>query len=468
MSIFSPDTKIGFIKLFNSSSSSLFNSSKKVYDAVQQNSYLIMNIKYNSCPPRLAAHSTALINKKLYFIGGDDSITDDHNSFFYLDLNQYFDVQSLPYVVLNVTPVGILLASACVGGANNDTIFVFGGTNSVENPSQITDKLINTYNTASKEWSTPQIEGEPIRRRNIQAVIDAKGKMYIFGGFNSLEDYTTTYFKDMIIFDTITFTYSSGSTIDGPLSMSGYTATLLPNGIIMYIGGLAQNYTIISIKNIIMYDINENSWNYTTAKSPKDIEDRSYHSAVLTNDCIICYGGVERFYATVSPSLIVLNTTSFEWSFKEDIGTNAPPRLYLHSANLVENYMIIAFGNETSSITSSRIYILDIRNYTWISYYEASLPSPPPATDQPKPLLSVGAIIGITIEEYDNDRELKQEEFLLKYNETLDNSNTNIIYSKENENNETFEKENYRTFGKYRTYIIVIDFIKGKIQRYGD
>ncbi|RHZ88689.1 hypothetical protein Glove_21g312 [Diversispora epigaea] len=295
---------------------------------------------YSFQAPQLAAHSTALINKILYFIGGDDSVTDDHTSFFYLDLNQSFDALSPTYGPLKALPVGILLATACVGGVNNDTIFVFGGTNSVENPTS-QDKLINTFNTTSKEWSTPQIEGEPIRRRNIQAVIDAKGKMYIFGGFGASD-----YFKDMIIFDTITLTYSNGSTINGPLGMAGYTETLLPNGTIIYIGGEVWN-SLVSIKNITMYDIIEDSWNYATAKSPNASDGR-----------VICYGGITKISITASPSpsLIVLNATSFEWSYPNN------------------------FGNVTTENTSS-----------------TPSPAPSPVLDQHKPSLSAGAIVGITI-----------------------------------------------------------------------
>ncbi|RHZ88875.1 hypothetical protein Glove_21g300 [Diversispora epigaea] len=350
---------------------------------------------YSFKSPQILAHSTALIDKKLYFIGGYNSKT-DRTPFFYLDLNQSFYISSPAYVNLEAPPVNIIWATACVGGANNTTIFIFGGISWYrKSASYIMDKLINTFDATSREWSAPPIEREPIRRRGLQAVIDNKGNMYMFGGYYEFDNYTE-YFKDMIIFNTITFTYSIGSTINRPPSVAGYTATLLPNGIIVYIGGKVWN-GIVSIKNITMYDIKEDSWNYTIARFPKDIEDRSYHSAVLTPDGrIICFGGISIFHITVSPSLIVLNTTSFEWSYPEHFGMK-PPKLHSHSATLVENHMIIGFGNVTTERTSSRIYMLDIRNYTWNSYYEASLPLLLSKTDQLNPPLLVGAIVGITI-----------------------------------------------------------------------
>ncbi|CAG8821227.1 14910_t:CDS:2, partial [Dentiscutata erythropus] len=120
-------------------------------------------------------------------------------------------------------PVEITWATACVGGKNNATIFVFGGINRYTNSlSDNMDKLINTFDTISQKWSTPQIEGEPLRRLNSQAVIDTEGKMYMFGGYYAFGN-NTEFFQDMIIFN-------------------------------------------------------------TNSKSAKDIQDRSSHSAVLTSD----------------------------------------------------------------------------------------------------------------------------------------------------------------------------------------
>ncbi|RHZ49352.1 hypothetical protein Glove_522g84 [Diversispora epigaea] len=64
-------------------------------------------------------------------------------------------------------------------------------------------------------------------------------------------------------------------------------------------------------------------------------------------------------------------------------------------------------------------------------------------------------------EEYDSNEELEQEEFLQEYNETLDNSSTNNIYSKK-ENNKTFEKEEIIKHLENTELIsyVVIDFVE--------
>ncbi|RHZ70951.1 hypothetical protein Glove_264g47 [Diversispora epigaea] len=76
----------------------------------------------------------------------------------------------------------------------------------------------------------------------------------------------------------------------------------------------------------------------------------------------------------------------------------------------------------------------------------------------------------IFAEEYDSNGELEQEEFSLEYNEILDNSSTNNMYSKKTEDNETFEKEEIIEHLENTELIscVVIDFVKGKIQRCGD
>ena len=67
---------------------------------------------------------------------------------------------------------------------------------------------------------------------------------------------------------------------------------------------------------------------------------------------IIVYGGARSnagiIFRKVAPDLIVLNTqtTPFEWTIPQ-VSSNIGefPSLLAHTANLVGNYMIVAFGN---------------------------------------------------------------------------------------------------------------------------
>ncbi|RIA79423.1 hypothetical protein C1645_80398 [Glomus cerebriforme] len=121
------------------------------------------------------------------------------------------------------------------------------------------------------------------------------------------------------------------------------------------------------------------------ANNINSIESRYLHSAVLAPDGkIIVYGGLTdalgEEYMKVAPDLAVLNTNTFpfEWTVPQVssiVGTI--PSLACHSADLVGNHMIVAFGNITRSNAPSieinpKIYILNVMNYTWVNTFDPS------------------------------------------------------------------------------------------------
>ena len=70
-----------------------------------------------------------------------------------------------------------------------------------------------------------------------------------------------------------------------------------------------------------------------------------WQKSKATNGMIIIYGGKSNNDFQVTPDLAVFNTETFEWavpSVSSNIGHI--PSLAAHSANLVGNYMIVAFG----------------------------------------------------------------------------------------------------------------------------
>ncbi|RIA79422.1 hypothetical protein C1645_794410, partial [Glomus cerebriforme] len=123
--------------------------------------------------------------------------------------------------------------------------------------------LLYTFNVTSQQWSIPQIQGKsPTRRRNMKSIIDDSGIIYIFGGYFIVP--TTPQqdmFNDMIKIDTNTLTLSFGSTQNGPSRRCAYTATLLPNGIIVYIGGYkVDGDSIVNINEVYLYNTKLDSW----------------------------------------------------------------------------------------------------------------------------------------------------------------------------------------------------------------
>ncbi len=204
-------------------------------------------------------HSSVLVGNKLYFFGGA-SEKSCSNEVFYLDVSQQFSIEFPPFIDITANE-GIPFKS-CRGTTllrelnNEQTIFLCGGSiyDNVTNE----DSFVHTLDLKSGRWNAPTITGkEPEKRTDIRGVIDDLGIIYIFGGkFDEM-------LNDMIILNTNDLTWSYGPIDNGPLRRSLYTATLLSNGMIVYIGGLEQitnNNSPVDINQINIYNTKLNTW----------------------------------------------------------------------------------------------------------------------------------------------------------------------------------------------------------------
>ncbi|KAF0531622.1 galactose oxidase [Gigaspora margarita] len=323
-------------------------------------------------------HSSALINDKLYFFGGVTQITNSSNEVFYIDLSSTFDIFTSPFKkVLLGMPVGDNLGT-CVSSPDNSTIFLIGGRMT------LTSTAVYKFDPINLQWTIPIINGfndSFINRNEIKAVIDSKGKSYIFcgtdskTGTNNVGGGNLAY--EMSLFDTASLAWSTLTLPTDVLPRTDYTATLLPTGFIIYLGGYTKltpssAITRASFNDILIFDTKSLSWSNMTA-SGITIQPRYGHSAVLIKDGnIIIFGGASGS-AQVYPDLAVLNTNIWIWSVPSISTVNAPPSLTYHTANLYKIYMIIAFGRETSQVItkpwiySNNIYIFNTETYSWVS-----------------------------------------------------------------------------------------------------
>ncbi|RHZ84379.1 hypothetical protein Glove_82g96 [Diversispora epigaea] len=356
------------------------------------------------------AHTSAIIGEKLYICGGDIEgySVSNISDFFYLDVssnktkNYLFNIDTLLWNELsNLNIAYTSWGTAVAGGINNTSFILFGGHMSPDNNS-----LVLSFNTITNTWSRPNITGnQPIRRRTTQAVIN-NSTMYIFGGSTDpFTDYPSLeFFNDMIILDTILWTWKSGSIVNAPSPRQGFSATMLPGGIIAYIGGTNENLTMVSMSEINLYDTTSDVW--TLTNSTGNIPDpRTGHTALLSSNqqLIIVYGGIMTNNSNGSnisaePQLTVLSITNFTWIDLVVFGVDCVPEgLTYHTANMVENYMFVAFGNITNQGASDGIYILDTSNYTWINSSHSSLPSPTPDSTLPYNLIVSNVVGGLAL-----------------------------------------------------------------------
>ncbi|CAB4385365.1 unnamed protein product [Rhizophagus irregularis] len=358
--------------------------------------FLIFALKYiffgveSYIPVGRIGHSSILIGNKIYYFGGITDVGASLNDVFYLDLSQPFNVANPPWIKITDIPFGSSWGSVALDNSNNTEVYLFGGiTDDVNTQKDSFKSFVYKFNINSLSWNIPAVSGiAPSRRIEMKAISDNSGKIYIFGGAANLlvGAQTRTFFSDMIIFDIADSSWSINTAVNGRAT---YSATLLSNGIIVYVGGFepfnGNNDVVLiaDISKILLFDTNSLTWSTKSARITASIpvENRQRHSAVLApNDQIIVYGGTrttdEVDFNQVYPDVLVLDTKKDPYEITApDISTNTGifPSLAGHTANLFGYYMIVAFGNTThkddepSLGKNGIIYVMDIRNFTWIN-----------------------------------------------------------------------------------------------------
>lgn len=365
-------------------------------------------------------HTTTLIEEKLYISGGtlygnnshrDDGIINSKDYipgdvFFYLDVSVRFNTQNLTWRPLlkdienSPSHNG---ASAAVGGNKKDTIFIIDMNSDVY-----------SYNTKENKWVKPTISGvKPVGRRNMNSVVDKKGKIYLFGGYT--KEPSLKYYNSMNILDTKKLSWNIGKMIDlmatyystslyyeaANYAPASYGATLLPSGEIIYLGGRDEKITrmgnisnIFDFDKVFIYDTKKDVWKmqYTLPRVVNGIRPRGRwgFSSVLGLDKkrIIIYGGSYNLNPdggitnTNFPPIIVLEIEHFEW-YRPTISGSIPTITRCeHTATVVGIYMIVLFGKNNEKpfdVPNYKLYgdsdvlflnISDNENFIWTTSFE--------------------------------------------------------------------------------------------------
>ncbi|RHZ87661.1 hypothetical protein Glove_33g260 [Diversispora epigaea] len=343
----------------------------------------------------VALHTSEIIdNRLLIFSGYTGTFAFE---FFYLDLSKSFDNDNLTWTLIpeGSLPVNTYDATAVLSSDN--IIYLIGGymTNKITLDFDYSN-LVYTYDYPTSTWSTPKLGGVNSPRQGMKGIIDNSGTIYIFGGYNStyLKN-NTRMVNDMNILKTVSNTWATLQISENlPIECAEYTANILPNGIIVYIGGIekssAYTYTLVNINQIKLFDTSKLEWSYINATGNK-IDSRIYFTSVLTSDGYIIIFG-DCTYQTyvdpesVSPKLAMLDTNKnpFEWSIPSNSEVNSPPSIYGHTANLYNDYMIITFGfNLDTQLYSYQVYLYNIESNKWVTTF-----SPTTITSSPTRIAS--------------------------------------------------------------------------------
>ncbi|CAI2179048.1 7577_t:CDS:2 [Funneliformis geosporum] len=223
-------------------------------------------------PKERLAHSSVLVGDKLYFFGGADSIW-----------------KSMGNCSIN----------------NDPNIYLFGGYMVDNDLSDSFTSIIYRFNVNYSTWSIPPVGGISPERRRLLIVMEIHQQQntLIIWSFLMPLDYHGQLF--------LRLTHRDNET--------SYTATLLPNGFIVYIGGyeIKENgdYIVVDIKQTNLYDTNSLTWSLKV------------------------FGDIKN--AQVVPDTTVLNTRiePYEWNEPQvtsNIGTVSS--LIAHTADLTAGF----------------------------------------------------------------------------------------------------------------------------------
>ncbi|RHZ81919.1 hypothetical protein Glove_116g51 [Diversispora epigaea] len=340
--------------------------------------------------PRIG-HNSVIIHNRLLVFGGlkvNESTDKSYYEMVYIDLIKPFDSKNQSWYLVEEgnLPVYTFLSTSIVSTLDDDIIYLIGGyrINITTNENDYSN-LVYMYNYSTTRW-TPLKVDNVTPRQEIMGVINNEGTIYIFGGANvaNYKEKAGTLYSDMQIFNVSTMFWSKLDIIYNlPSPRNAYTANMLKNGIIVYLGGiefdkgtfknesefiLGASYS--SMKTIRLFDTLKSEWVQMNVIGGDDISPRIYHSSVLTTDgYIIILGGGGNAQNT-TPKLAILDTNKdiYEWTIPTS--SNSSPGLFGHTANLYGNYMICAFGYDLdNSDLNSQIYLFDVSNYTWVTTY---------------------------------------------------------------------------------------------------
>ncbi|GBC04389.1 hypothetical protein RclHR1_05660004 [Rhizophagus clarus] len=381
---------------------------------------MIKSVNSQSLSPRYGHSSTYIYsaNSTLYILGGiiDNALT---NEFISIDVSPsslssqqtkitYMNKKTnmdfiLPHAFAQ-TSSGLSAPFQIGSNLQKTMLFLFGGLQN--NLFEFDLSRVFAFNTSANQWVRPNIDKYPPQKHFSFRVIDSNytessDSIYTF----SIKDNNGE--VDLLYTGTLNWNFVLTLLQFG--NLHGFTATLLRNGIIVYFGGsiisdgnnqgfgdelFSRNHQFAQTTNLTTYDTKTNVWGIQqTIGDPP--EGRTMHSAIVTLDGrVIIYGGInnvmlgEAISDPVSkkypdPLISILETFSqpFHWTTLQ-LGDNSlePLQSYGHTATLVGNYMIVAFGMQssenanpktTSSLKNSftpsdSIYMMDTTNKTHI------------------------------------------------------------------------------------------------------
>lgn len=169
-----------------------------------------------------------------------------------------------------------------VASPDNSTIYIYGGE--FQETTIPPQDAIYAYNIANNAWSAATTKGDNVLRVAEGFGVSNGKTFYYVGGH--IDDHTSPGFGDRIYVNTIleldlpSMTWTNMTVSNPPVFRADHTSTLLPNGLIVNIGG-GNDQQLIDMRTLDVFDPVSKAWikKATTGQTPNQ---RVNHCAVYS------------------------------------------------------------------------------------------------------------------------------------------------------------------------------------------
>ncbi|KAL0082973.1 hypothetical protein J3Q64DRAFT_1750940 [Phycomyces blakesleeanus] len=232
-----------------------------------------------------------------------------------------------------------------------------------------------TYSTSKKLWK---------QMNNYKPIVTtpavyANGAIWSFGGVTDsqigLPQKITTLYNIAVKINTTTWNqgYYTSETSTYPQATWDSSMVYSPlDNLLIVIGGYEylEKSVLVKMDDIIAIDIGEKKYSKltgTTSLSGSLPESRHGHTAIMdpTNKFVVMFGGCDSNMVGMN-DIWLYNIESRTWEKKNTYGT-PPSKRCRHSVVVVENYMIVLFGEYLGYATDDIAMALDLNTWTWTS-----------------------------------------------------------------------------------------------------
>jgi N-acetylneuraminic acid mutarotase len=191
-----------------------------------------------------------------------------------LDTHSWFMASSMAYSRQHHAAVLLADGRVLVAGGQ-------GGLGAMVSPTTNSLTSAEIYDPSTNTWTTKS--SMTYARNSLTATLLANGKVLVAGGITS----SGVYLQTAELYNPTNDTWSSAGTMTGGVGRAHHTATLLPNGKVLVVGGTKDGSA--STATASLYDPSTNSW----AAAGVLAQGRFYHSdTLLANGKVLIAGGV--------------------------------------------------------------------------------------------------------------------------------------------------------------------------------